>query len=166
MAVPDVNKAMRAVIYARYSSDLQAAASIEDQIRVCRERIERDGHRLVQVYEDRAVSGATLIRPGIQALLSDATKRRFDLVYVESLDRISRDQQDTPGVFKRLHFSEVRIITLEDGDVSELHIGLKVTPAWRWQGTPTIAPCDHAMSLPRPWPMRTCYGAANRCVVR
>jgi hypothetical protein len=55
-----------AVIYARYSSDLQAAASIEDQIRICRERIERDG-LLVQVYEDRAVSGATLIRPGIQA---------------------------------------------------------------------------------------------------
>jgi site-specific DNA recombinase len=127
MSVPNADNVMRAVIYARYSSDLQAAASIEDQIRVCRERIERDGHLLVQVYEDRAVSGATLIRPGIQALLSDATKRRFDLVYVESLDRISRDQQDTPGVFKRLHFSEVRIITLEDGDVSELHIGLKGT---------------------------------------
>jgi site-specific DNA recombinase len=78
-------------------------------------------------YEDRAVSGATLIRPGIQALLADAAKRRFDLVYVEFLDRISRDQQDTPGVFKRLHFAEVRIITLEDGDVSELHIGLKGT---------------------------------------
>jgi len=44
MAVPDVNKAMRAVIYARYSSDLQAAASIEDQIQTCRERIEGKPH--------------------------------------------------------------------------------------------------------------------------
>ena len=63
---------MRAVIYARYSTDLQSAASVDDQVRLCRERIERDGHELVQVYSDRAVSGATLMRPGIQSLLQDA----------------------------------------------------------------------------------------------
>ena len=47
---------MRAVIYARYSTDLQSASSIDDQVRLCRERLERDGHDLVQVYSDRAVS--------------------------------------------------------------------------------------------------------------
>ena len=36
---------MRAAIYARFSTDLQSAASIDDQVRVCRERIEQDGHR-------------------------------------------------------------------------------------------------------------------------
>ena len=40
---------MRAVIYARYSTDLQSAASIDDQVRLCRERVERDGHELVHV---------------------------------------------------------------------------------------------------------------------
>jgi DNA invertase Pin-like site-specific DNA recombinase len=49
---------MRAVIYARYSTDLQSAASIEDQVRLCRERLERDGHDLVKIYSDRAISGA------------------------------------------------------------------------------------------------------------
>ena len=34
---------MRAVIYARYSSDLQSEASIEDQVRLCRERIAQEG---------------------------------------------------------------------------------------------------------------------------
>ena len=34
---------MRAVIYARYSSDLQREASIEDQVRLCREHITRHG---------------------------------------------------------------------------------------------------------------------------
>jgi site-specific DNA recombinase len=57
---------MRAVIYARYSSDLQSASSIDDQVRLCRERLERDGHELAKVYTDRALSGATLIRSGIQ----------------------------------------------------------------------------------------------------
>ncbi|HUU24804.1 MAG TPA: recombinase family protein, partial [Methyloceanibacter sp.] len=84
---------MRAVIYARYSTDLQSASSIDDQIRLCRERVERDGHELVKVYSDRAVSGATLIRPGVQLLMQDASRGALDLVYAEALDRISRDQE-------------------------------------------------------------------------
>ena len=63
---------MRAAIYARYSTDLQSISSIDDQIRLCRERIERDRHELVQIYSDRAVSGATLIRSGVQRLIKDA----------------------------------------------------------------------------------------------
>jgi site-specific DNA recombinase len=83
---------MRAVIYARYSTDLQSASSIDDQVRLCRERIEQDGHELVQVYSDRAVSGASLVRPGIQLLMRDASRGAFDVVYAEALDRMSRDQ--------------------------------------------------------------------------
>jgi DNA invertase Pin-like site-specific DNA recombinase len=118
---------MRAVIYARYSTDLQSAASIDDQVRLCREHIERDGHELVQVYNDRAVSGATLIRPGIQSLMQDAGHGAFDLIYAEALDRISRDQEDVAGVFKRVRFADVKIVTLAEGEISELHVGLKGT---------------------------------------
>jgi site-specific DNA recombinase len=97
---------MRAVIYARYSTDLQSVASIEDQVRLCRERLERDGHDLVKVYSDRAISGATLLRPGVQLLMQDATGGAFDRVYSEALDRISRDQEDAAGFFKRMTFAE------------------------------------------------------------
>jgi DNA invertase Pin-like site-specific DNA recombinase len=103
---------MRAVIYARYSTDLQSATSIDDQVRLCRERLERDGHELVQVYNDRAISGATLMRPGIQLLMQDAARGAFDIVYAEALDRISRDQEDAAGFFKRIRFAGVSIITL------------------------------------------------------
>ncbi len=68
-----------------------------------------------------------LIRPGIQALLEDAQQGRFTVVLAESLDRISRDQEDIAGVYKRLSFAGIRIVTLSEGDVSELHIGLKGT---------------------------------------
>ncbi len=118
---------MRAAIYARYSTDLQSASSIDDQVRLCRERLERDGHELVKVYSDRAVSGATLIRPGVQLLMQDAGRGGLDLVYAEALDRISRDQEDVAGFFKRMVFAEVTIITLAEGEISELHVGLKGT---------------------------------------
>lgn len=118
---------MRAVIYARYSTDLQSASSIEDQVRLCRERSERDGHELMQVYSDRAISGATLIRPGIQLLMQDAGKGGFDVVYAEALDRISRDQEDAAGFFKRMVFADVSLITLAEGEITELHVGLKGT---------------------------------------
>ena len=118
---------MRAAIYARYSSDRQRDASIEDQVRLCRERLERDGHSLVQTYVDRATSGATMLRPGLQALIEDAMAARFDLVVTEALDRLSRDQADIATLYKRLSFAGVGIVTLAEGDINELHIGLKGT---------------------------------------
>ncbi len=90
---------MRAAIYARYSSDNQREASIEDQIRVCRERIEREGWSLVEVYADAAVSGATTLRPGYQKMLEDARNGGFDVVVAEALDRLSRDQEDVAGLY-------------------------------------------------------------------
>ena len=114
-------------LYARYSSDNQRDASIEDQLRICRERAEHEGWCIIDTYCDRSISGASLIRPGIQALMADAQAHRFDIVLAESLDRISRDQEDIAGVYKRFTFAGVRMVTLSEGDISELHIGLKGT---------------------------------------
>ena len=117
----------RVVLYARYSSDNQRDASIEDQLRQCREYADRQGWTVVDSYSDRAVSGASLIRPGIQELLSDVQAGRFDMVLSEALDRISRDQEDVAAVFKRLRFAGASIVTLSEGEISELHVGLKGT---------------------------------------
>jgi site-specific DNA recombinase len=116
-----------AAIYARYSSDLQREASIEDQNRICRERAAREGWSVYACYSDRGISGASLIRPGIQKLLQDAQARRFAIVVTESLDRLSRDQEDIAHIFKRITFAGGRIVTLSEGEINELHIGLKGT---------------------------------------
>ncbi|MFV1566720.1 MULTISPECIES: recombinase family protein, partial [unclassified Phaeobacter] len=117
----------RVAIYARYSSDLQSQASIEDQIRLCEERVRASGGTVVQSYTDHAVSGASLMRPGIQMLMQDAAAGKFDEVVAEALDRISRDQEDIAAVFKRLSFAGITINTLSEGEISQLHIGLKGT---------------------------------------
>lgn len=118
---------MKAAIYARYSSDNQRDASITDQLRICREFAARQGWTVVQEFTDHAISGATLLRSGFQALMRDSLNRRFDVVLAESLDRFSRDQEDTAGLFKRLSFAGVSIVTLAEGDITHLHIGFKGT---------------------------------------
>jgi DNA invertase Pin-like site-specific DNA recombinase len=72
---------------------------------------------VVETYSDRAISGASMIRSGIQTLLADAQGGRFDMVLSEALDRISRDQEDVAGVFKRLRFAGVGIVTLSEGEI-------------------------------------------------
>lgn len=69
----------RAVLYARFSSDLQRDASIEDQLRSCRDYAARKGFAVTEKYSDRAVSGASLMRYGIQKLLEDARGGGFDV---------------------------------------------------------------------------------------
>ena len=114
-------------IYARYSTDLQSESSIEDQFRLCRERAEHEGWHIVQCYSDQAMSGTSILRPGIQALLEDIRAGRFTIILSESLDRLSRDQEDVAHLYKQARFAGVRIITLAEGEVNELHIGLKGT---------------------------------------
>ncbi|GAB1715049.1 MAG: Recombinase [Nitrobacter sp.] len=118
----------RVALYARYSSDNQRDASIEDQLRICREQAKREKWKVVGVYKDAGISGASMIlRPGVQMLLQDAQAGQFDVVMAEALDRISRDQADVATLFKHLKFAGVPIVTLSEGEISELHVGLKGT---------------------------------------
>ncbi len=118
---------LRAVDYERYSNEIQSDASIEDQARVCQERIHREGWKRVRSYQDRAMSGASRLRPAYQQLLEDARHLQFDVVVAELLDRLSRDQEDVAHLYKQLSFAGVKLLTLSEGWISELHVGLSGT---------------------------------------
>ena len=116
---------MRVALYARYSSDQQRDASIEDQFRECRKLAAREGWTVVREFDDRRLSGATILRDGLQELL--ASTDEFDVVVAESLDRLSRDQEDTAAIFKKLTFRNIKIYTVQEQEISALHVGLKGT---------------------------------------
>ncbi len=117
-----------AAIYARYSSDLQNEASIDDQIRVCTEYAERNGWTVTNCFTDAGISGTSIVqRPGIQKLLQNAPMQDFQIVISEALDRISRDQEDVAHIFKRLTYEDIKMFTSSEGEITEMHIGLKGT---------------------------------------
>lgn len=55
----------RVALYARYCSDQQRAASIEDQFRNCRRRAGSEGWSIAETFADEAMSGADSNRPRI-----------------------------------------------------------------------------------------------------
>ena len=89
----------KAVAYCRYSTDLQKEVSIEDQIALCEQIAARHGFKIVEVFSDRAKSGASMFeRDGLLALMQASKLRKFDAVVTESLSRLSRDQEDTAAI--------------------------------------------------------------------
>ena len=116
----------RAAIYARYSTDLQEDRSIDDQFALCTRFADREGYHIAGTYSDRARSGTTTHgRNGLQRLVSDAKAGGFTTLIVESLDRLSRDTEDLAGIYKRLTFVGVDIVTVHDGKADALQVGIR-----------------------------------------
>jgi site-specific DNA recombinase len=115
-----------AAIYARYSSDIQNDRSVDDQVADCKKFAAREKIAIAEIHSDRAKSGASIFdRDGLLELMQRAKARRFTTVIVESLDRLSRDQEDLAGIYKRLKFYGVEILTLNEGTTTSIHIGIR-----------------------------------------
>jgi site-specific DNA recombinase len=105
----------RVAIYARYSSDRQSDTSIEAQVERCRRWLSQRELAAAHVFTDYAVSGASLDRPGWQAIEKLVRERAIAMLVVTSMDRISRDSGDTAHVMKRLRFYDVVLHAIGDG---------------------------------------------------
>jgi len=116
----------RAALYARYSSDLQKDRSIDDQLALCRVHAIRASLEVVTTFVDRAKSGASMNnRDGLWEMMQAAKRGDFDVIVIESLDRLSRDQADLPQLHKRLEFAGVKILTCNDGETTKMHVGIR-----------------------------------------
>ena len=105
---------MKAVIYARYSSDSQREESIEGQIRECTEYAERSGIMVLRSYIDRALSARTADRPEFQRMIADSSRKLFDMVIVWKLDRFSRDRYDSAHYKRILKKNGVKVVSAKE----------------------------------------------------
>lgn len=117
-----------AAIYARFSTELQDSRSIEDQVALCHQHAGKLGLSIVESYADYAVSGASVHgRFAFERMVADAKRGAFDIILAEDLDRLSRNQADIAGLYERMRFVGVDLVTVADGEINEMHIGLKGT---------------------------------------
>lgn len=106
---------MRAVIYSRFSTDMQDAGSLADQERICREYAERQGMTVSAVYSDAGISGAAIgNRPQFRAMMTAAESRSFDVLLAMDLSRLSRDPGDLATSVRMLKFWERRVVAIQD----------------------------------------------------
>ena len=104
-------QSQEAVIYARYSSHSQRDVSIEQQLKACRRFAEHQGIRIVNAYEDRAITGTSDKRPGFQKMIADAERSNWDYVIVYTLDRFARDRYDSAVYKRRLKNHGIRVLS-------------------------------------------------------
>ena len=105
---------MKAIIYARYSSDNQREESIEGQIRECMEFAERNGITVFGTYIDRALSAKTDNRPEFQRMIKDSYRKLFDTVLVWKLDRFARNRYDSAYYKNILKKNGVKVISAKE----------------------------------------------------
>ena len=105
---------MKAVIYARYSSDNQREESIDGQLRECMEYAKFNGIDVVNSYIDRALSAKTDNRPNFQRMIKDSYKGLFDVVLVWKLDRFARNRYDSAHYKTILKRNGVRVLSAKE----------------------------------------------------
>lgn len=105
---------MKAVIYARYSSDNQREESIEGQLRECLEYAAKNDITVIANYIDRAMTATSDNRPDFQRMIKDSYKRCFDMVIVWKLDRFSRDRYDSAHYKHILKKNGVKVVSAKE----------------------------------------------------
>jgi len=96
----------RAVLYVRVSTDKQTVQNQELQLR---QVAERRGWEVVEVYSDAGISGAKgrKDRPGLDRMLSDASRGKFDVVMAWAIDRVGRSLSDLLHTIQELEACRV-----------------------------------------------------------
>lgn len=101
----------KAVIYARYSSDNQRDASIDQQVKACEKYAADQDMEIIRVYEDRALTGKSDKRPGFLRMIRESAKQDYSYVIVYSLDRFSRNKYDSAIYKHKLKENGIRVLS-------------------------------------------------------
>jgi DNA invertase Pin-like site-specific DNA recombinase len=98
----------RAALYVRVSTPDQ---HVESQLYDLRELAAQRGFEVVHEYEDRGVCGKKARRPGLDALMADARRKKFSVVLVAAFDRIARSTRNFLQVIDELDSMGIEFIS-------------------------------------------------------
>ena len=121
----------RAVIYARVSTDEQ---SVDNQIEQLETFIKLTNDKVINIYKEK-VSGGSANRPMFQQMLKDSRLRKFDIVYVWSLDRFSREGiKNTLSYLKQLQNQGIALKSMQESwlDTSDDGMGTLLIAILSW----------------------------------
>jgi DNA invertase Pin-like site-specific DNA recombinase len=110
----------RAGIYVRVST---ADQHVESQLYDLRALANQRGFQLIKEYEDRGVSGSKARRPGLDALMADARRKRFDVVLVAAFDRLARSTKHFLEVIDEFNALGIEFISAREGIDSSSPMG-------------------------------------------
>ena len=105
---------MKAVIYARYSSDNQREESIEAQTRAIKDYAKRNNINIIKTYADEAKTATIDNRPQFLDMIKDSKSGEFELVLVHKLDRFARNRYDSAFYRKELQKNGVKLISITE----------------------------------------------------
>ena len=106
---------MKAVIYARYSSDRQTEDSIHAQVRACEEYARQNGIQVLRIYKDEAISGReskTELRREYQQMLLDIKSHSFEAILIHKYDRVARSLAEHVNLETKLMKEKIELIAV------------------------------------------------------
>lgn len=109
-----MDEQLKAVAYARFSSDNQRDESIDAQIFAIENYAQANDIELVGTYIDRAKSATTDQRPSFQKMIADSATGTFDAIIVHKLDRFARSKYDSAIYKQKLKVNRVRLISVTE----------------------------------------------------
>src|ERR1017187_3188430 len=101
----------KCAIYGRVSTSDQ---HVETQLYQLRELAAKRGFEVVGEYQDLGNSGTKARRPGLDALMADARRRKFSVALVASFDRIARSTRHFLQTLNELDGLRVEFISARE----------------------------------------------------
>jgi DNA invertase Pin-like site-specific DNA recombinase len=108
----EVDQMKKAAIYVRVSTPDQ---HVESQLYDLRELAAQRGFEIVHEYADRGISGTKARRPGLDALMTDARRKKFSVVLVAAFDRIARSTKNFLQIIDELDSMGIEFISRREG---------------------------------------------------
>ncbi len=98
-------------IYARVSTERQA---VDMQLSELRDYVQRAGWKVYREFVDEGYTGKNTARPAFKEMIDEARRRKFDVLLVWKLDRLSRSLKDLIGTLDELGHLGIDFISYDN----------------------------------------------------